>query len=90
MASLQSGYVPGDSTVNQLVDIYKTFSKAMNDGLEGKAIFGDISEAFDRVRHAGLLLKLKYVGLTGLLLKWFKTYLSLLKQRLVLPGGAAV
>ena len=46
---LQSGFVSGDSTVNQLVDIYNTFSKAMDDGLEVKAIFCDISKAFDRV-----------------------------------------
>ena len=49
MPSLQSGFVPGDATVDQLVDIYKTFSKAMNDGLEGKGIFCTISEAFDRI-----------------------------------------
>ena len=28
ITSLQSGFVPGDSTVNQLVDIYDTFYKA--------------------------------------------------------------
>ena len=28
ITSLQSGFVPGDSTANQLVDIYNTFSKA--------------------------------------------------------------
>ena len=34
ISSLQSGFVPGDSTVNQLVDIYNTFCKALDDGLE--------------------------------------------------------
>ena len=32
ITSLQSGFVPGDSTVNQLVDIYNTFCKALDDG----------------------------------------------------------
>ena len=86
---LQSGFVPGDSTVNQLVDIYNTFSKALDDGLEVKAIFCDISKAFDRVWHKGLLLKLKSVGLTGPLLEWFQNYLCGRKQRVVLPGGAS-
>ena len=86
---LQSGFVPGDSTVNQLVDIYNTFSKALDDGLEVKAIFCDISKAFDRVWHKGLLLKLKSVGLTGPLLEWFQNYLCVRKQRVVLPGGAS-
>lgn len=39
---LQSGFVPGDSTVNQLVDIYNTFCKALDDGLEVRAVFCDI------------------------------------------------
>ena len=46
---LQSGFVPGDSTVNQLVDIYNTFCKTLDNGLEVRAVFCDISKAFDRV-----------------------------------------
>ena len=49
ITSLQSCFVPGDSTVNQLVDIYNTFSKALDDGLEVNATFCEISNAFDRV-----------------------------------------
>ena len=89
ITSLQSGFVPGDSTVNQLIDIYNTFSKAVDDGLEVKAIFCDISKAFDQVWHKGLLLKLQSVGLTGPLLEWFQNYLRDRKQRVVLPGGAS-
>ena len=51
ITSLQSGFVPGDSTVNQLVDIYNTFCKALDDGKEVRAIFCDIIKAFDRVWH---------------------------------------
>ena len=32
ITSLQSGLVPDDSTVNQLIDIYNTFSKALDHG----------------------------------------------------------
>ena len=39
ITSLQSGFVQDDSNVNQLVDIYNTFSKALDAGLEVKAIF---------------------------------------------------
>lgn len=89
ITSLQSGFVPGDSTVNQLVDIYNTFSKALDNGLEVRAIFCDISKAFDRVWHRGLLLKLQSVGITGSILNWFQNYLSNRKQRVVLPGGSS-
>ena len=39
ITSLPLGFVPGDSTANQLVDIHNTFSKALDDGLEVKAVF---------------------------------------------------
>ena len=83
---LQSGFISGDSTVNQLVDIYNSFCKALDEGKEVRAIFCDISKAFDRVWHKGLLHKLQTVGITGHLLQWFTDYLNNRKQRVVLPG----
>ena len=86
ISSLQSGFVMGDSTVNQLADIYNTFCRALDNGLEVRAIFCDISKAFDRVWHKGLLSKLESVGISGGLLRWFCDYLDNRKQRVVLPG----
>ena len=77
---LQSGFVPGDSTVNQLVDICNTFYKALDDVLEVRAVFCDISKAFDRVWHKGLLFKLKKAGINGLLLDWLTDSLTKRKQ----------
>ena len=68
ITSLQSGFVLGDSTVNQLVDIYITFCKALDDGKEVRAIFCDVSKAFDRAWHKGLLYKLKNNGIDDTLL----------------------
>ena len=89
LTSLQSGFVPGDSTVNQLVDLYNTFCKTLDDGKEVRAIFCDISKAFDRVWHRGLLYKLRRAGITGSLLSWFSHYLQDRKQRVVLPGASS-
>ena len=41
--------IPADSTVNKLVDIYNTFRKVLDEGKEVRAIFCDVSKAFDRV-----------------------------------------
>ena len=49
-------------------------------------VFGDISKAFDRVWHKGLLFKLKRIGIDGALLRWFESYLSHRTQRVVLQG----
>ena len=85
LTTLQSGFISGDSTVNQLVDIYNSFCKALDEGKEVCAIFCDISKAFHRVWHKGLLYKLQTVGITGHL-QWFTDYLNNRKQRVVLPG----
>ena len=82
---LQSGFAPGDATVNQLVDIYNTF--CIDNGLEVRTVFCDISKAFDRVWHKGLIYKLKRAGINGLLLDWLSDYLTNRKQRVVIPGG---
>ena len=65
LSSLQSGFLPGDSTVNQLTYLYNTFSEALDCGKEVRAVFCDISKAFGRVRHAALLHKLETAGVTG-------------------------
>ena len=52
-------------------------------------MFCDISKAFDRVWHRGLLYKLRRAGITGSLLSWFSHYLQDRKQRVVLPGASS-
>ena len=50
ITALQFGFVMGDSTVNQLTDIYNTFCRALDNGMEVHATFCDISKALDRIR----------------------------------------
>ncbi|PJE78268.1 hypothetical protein CI610_02801 [invertebrate metagenome] len=49
-------------------------------------IFCDISKAFDRVWHRGLLSKLKSFGITGNLFLWFSNYLRNRCQSVVING----
>ena len=83
----QSGFRPGDSTIYQLIsitsNIYKTFEK--HD--ETRALFLDISKAFDKVWHDGLIFKLKSSGISGTLLSFFENYLQNRHQRVVLNGA---
>ena len=84
--SAQSGFTAGDSTTNQLIDIYNSFCKALDEGKEIRAVFCDISKAFDKVWHRGLIYKLQKAGISGSLLAWFENYLSHRKQRVVISG----
>ena len=90
LSSFQSGLIPGDSTTNQLTYLYHTFCEALESRKEVRAVSCDISKAFDRVWHAGLLYKLKAAGVTGEVLNWFKSYLSDRGQRVILPGVSSV
>ena len=82
----QSGFLPGDSTINQLTFLYNKICKALDEGLEVRFIFSDISKAFDKVWYKGLIFKLKRAGIHEKLLAWFSDYLCNRCQRVVLPG----
>ena len=58
----QSGFRPGDSYINQLLSINHEIFSAFDIGLEVRGLFLDISKAFDKVWHAGLIYKLRQNG----------------------------
>ena len=55
----QSGFKPGDSCINQLLYITYDTYHSLDDDLETRDDFLDISKAFDNVWHEGFLFKLK-------------------------------
>lgn len=82
----QSGFQPGDSTTNQLAYLYHVFCQALDSKKDMRIVFCDISKAFDRVWHRGLLFKLSKIGVKGKLLDFFKDYLTNRYQRVVIQG----
>ena len=63
-----------------------SLTEALDKNKKVRVVFGDISKAFDRVWHAGLLAKLNSTGVTGDLNKGFSSYLAGRKQRVVLDN----
>ena len=87
----QSGFRPNDSAINQLLaithHIYCAFEE--NPSKETRAVFLDLSKAFDRVWHEGLIYKLECKGISGNLLTLVRNYLKDRKQRVVLNGRSS-
>ena len=82
--SNQSGFRPGDSTINQLISITHTIFKAFscNPPLDVRSVYLDISKAFDSVRHYGLLYKLRRFGVSEQFLSLIRSFLKDWKSEL--------
>ena len=61
----QSGFIPGDSPVNQPLRIYNDLCTSFDTGITTQSVYLDISEAIDRVWHKALISKLAAIGITG-------------------------
>ena len=91
LSSNQSGFTPSDSCEYQLLsivyDIYASFDCCAS--LEVRGIFLDISKAFDRIWHEGLIYKLQSSEISGLPLKCIESFLSNRFQRVLLNGQSS-
>ena len=85
----QSSFRSGDSCINQVLSITHEIYQSFDDNLEVRAVFLDISKAFDKVWHKGLIFKLKQNGISDKILNIITNYLSFSKQRIVLNGQAS-
>ena len=68
---------------------YQTFCEAVDSGKEIRVVFCDVSKAFDRVWHRGLLHKLRVIGCSEKVTQWFASYLSGRRQRVVINGQSS-
>ena len=74
ISSKQSGFKPGDSSINQLIAITHDIFKGFDDGLEVRDVF-NVSKPFDKVWYEGLIHKLRRNGICDNLLQLFLSFL---------------
>ena len=74
----RSGFIPGNSCVQQLISVTHDIHNAFDytPSLEVRGVFLDISKAFDKVWHNGLMYKFKRNGISGDLLRLIENFLS--------------
>jgi ribonuclease P/MRP protein subunit RPP40 len=61
----------------------------MDQGLPIDVIYLDFQEAFDKVLHKRLMLKVKSLGITGIAFDWIKDWLQDEEQRVKLLGNGS-
>ena len=84
ISASQSGFKSGDSCINQLLSITHEIYSSFDEGLEVRRAFLDISKAFDKVWHDGIIFKLTQNDISGNLLNLLRDFLNERKQRVIL------
>lgn len=77
----QFGFTKGKSTEDALVSVTDLIYTSLNDKNKTTGVFIDFKKAFDLVDHDILLSKLEAVGVRGITLNWFKSFLVNRKQK---------
>ena len=74
----QFGFRNLHSTNHALITITEKIRKAIDNGEVTCGVILDLQKAFDTIDHEILLSKLEHYGISGVPLKWFKTFLILM------------
>ena len=88
-SDFQYGFGSSRSTADLLTVVYDRIARAFNRSGTTRAVALDISKAFDRVWHAGLLHKLKSYGISGQIFGLISSFLSNRRLRVVLDGKSS-
>jgi hypothetical protein len=85
-STVQYGFIPGRSTILQLLSALDDWTEAIDKGQGTEIIYLDFQKAFDRVPHRRLLAKINHYGIRRKFEAWIREFLFTREQRVVIQG----
>ena len=76
LSKRQYGFLPGRSTLLQLLAVLDIWTEALDNGEDIEVIYLDFQKAFDQVPHRRLLEKLRFYGIEDPILGWIQDFLA--------------
>ena len=86
ICSNQHGFLPGRSTLTNLLEYLETLTRLVDEGHEVDVLYLDFRKAFDVVPKERLLAKMNSIGVRGKVLGWVREWLTGRTQNVVLNG----
>ena len=83
----QHGFLPGRSTITQLLEAMDYWTEALDNGNDIDIIYLDFQKAFDSVPNQRLLKKLKSYNIGGKVYKWLESFLLNRRQRVLVNNS---
>ena len=75
-----------DGTTNQLIHLVHSIYKGFEKGHDVRMVFLDVTKAFDRVWHQGVLYKLSCLVVSTSIVNWVNSYSTQRQQCVNLDG----
>ncbi len=72
-----------------MISICNLLYKGLDNGNEFIGVFMDLTKAFDKVWHKGIIFKIEKYNIKGNLLKRLTSYLTYRKQKVVINGNSS-
>ena len=86
ICSSQHGFLPGRSTLTNLLEYLETLTRLVDEGHAVDVLYLDFRKAFDVVPKERLIAKMNSIGVRGSVLGWVREWLSGRTQRVILNG----
>ena len=86
LSNKQYGFLPGRSTVLQLLIVLDQWTEAVDNGFYVDVIYCNFMKAFDKVPHICLLKVSKYYCIPSKIVEWIESFLTDRKQRIIVNG----